>query len=971
MAAPPVFTSLDQVSTGYTVFESDQVLTHTQLNSVAEYADDQIRLSRARLSGVGVACGLRATLSGSRVRVTGGVGVTTDGDLLYLDGDTVCDRFQVYDQSFPAYPPLYQGGDVNGAMHPAWELIPEGTPGSPGRPLSQFAATTGRQLAQTTAVLLMESYRQDDDLCSGTDCDNLGARAVNTRKLLLVGPEAVTALRGGAATPAQAYAGMPGVGAERALLSPSLTTAAQLAQVYRSACNAIHDRLVGALPSVWTAAGAVLGGVVTQAMVNGWTTRLAQYRANFAANGSGIQYYYDFLKDVVDTYNQLRERLFADDTWCSPPITTFPKHLVLGALGATAGADPNRTGWYPSPVTSPTVGYLEHAQFLARRLDAQITHFQVSTASSLAVRVTPSEDENLALGVRAIPFYYAPGGADPLYQYWNYPLVRRGLQMHTGGYHAAAWAPEGSPVRTPLLYQLGRASFFRVEGVVGKPVATALAEVEELIADYNLPFSVGAVLLGSQRTGVVRRPRGVTDLHHLHGIIRQDTQVRLQDAETFTLHYTNTLLQAADAGELFHEQEAERRVQMRGATTSKRTELVSHTSTARAAASGPYASYTLNPQALQTEVDAAIEAALDLSFEIDGLATTGAMNPLDTLAGGTQTHWLPWLDQIIGWKEEKADQKLFFSRFIREHPQLEHFGGVARGGTLVLIHDTGGTVVAEAMLPYTCHQEAADEDEPVLGTPAPRPPVIRTPPVRTKPTPKRTWDREWIFRKPELDVVFEARNDVDEWLQTETEYLRGQIEWQNQYIQQRTATLTNDVIANVGATYENLINNQWSTLDSVASKYSTTRFTGEMGTQPGSTTGVNYNPAATQPRATQTFDDRMLGVMVEETRVREEKVNVLAEMAAAAPQDEALLQQLEAAQAELGRTLEDTAGYLARTGAEVTLGSEAYIAVEQMSRGFTALSGSKTLEATATALDSTVAGGTPMLQVAVKSFIQR
>ena len=42
---------LEGISSGYCVFEKDQVLTHDQLNSIAEYADDQIRLTRVGLSG--------------------------------------------------------------------------------------------------------------------------------------------------------------------------------------------------------------------------------------------------------------------------------------------------------------------------------------------------------------------------------------------------------------------------------------------------------------------------------------------------------------------------------------------------------------------------------------------------------------------------------------------------------------------------------------------------------------------------------------------------------------------------------------------------------------------------------------------------------------------------------------------------------------------------------------------------------
>ena len=42
----------------YPVFERNQVLTSTQLNNLVNYLDQQNRLTRARLIGMGIVCGL-------------------------------------------------------------------------------------------------------------------------------------------------------------------------------------------------------------------------------------------------------------------------------------------------------------------------------------------------------------------------------------------------------------------------------------------------------------------------------------------------------------------------------------------------------------------------------------------------------------------------------------------------------------------------------------------------------------------------------------------------------------------------------------------------------------------------------------------------------------------------------------------------------------------------------------------------
>ena len=107
-----VLKSLEEITTGYSVFEKDQVLTHDQLNSVPNYFDDQTRLTRVKLLGVGIVCGLRVSAQVGNVNVTKGAGLTSDGDLLYLAADTVFDKFKLYNESNPVYGPFYVEGSM-------------------------------------------------------------------------------------------------------------------------------------------------------------------------------------------------------------------------------------------------------------------------------------------------------------------------------------------------------------------------------------------------------------------------------------------------------------------------------------------------------------------------------------------------------------------------------------------------------------------------------------------------------------------------------------------------------------------------------------------------------------------------------------------------------------------------------------------------------------------------------------------
>ena len=79
---------LATITTDYRSFVPDQVLTAEQLNTVFNYLDDQNRLTRICLSGVGIVCGLEVSILSNRITVTEGCGVTTDGDLVKFERES-------------------------------------------------------------------------------------------------------------------------------------------------------------------------------------------------------------------------------------------------------------------------------------------------------------------------------------------------------------------------------------------------------------------------------------------------------------------------------------------------------------------------------------------------------------------------------------------------------------------------------------------------------------------------------------------------------------------------------------------------------------------------------------------------------------------------------------------------------------------------------------------------------------------
>ena len=79
-------TKLSTITTQYRRFTKNQVLTEVNLNEVVDFFDDQDRLTRIYLSGVGIVCGFTVSLNNTQktITVSQGTGITTDGDLFKL-----------------------------------------------------------------------------------------------------------------------------------------------------------------------------------------------------------------------------------------------------------------------------------------------------------------------------------------------------------------------------------------------------------------------------------------------------------------------------------------------------------------------------------------------------------------------------------------------------------------------------------------------------------------------------------------------------------------------------------------------------------------------------------------------------------------------------------------------------------------------------------------------------------------------
>jgi len=727
MADPiQIVRSLDTLADHYAVFEPDQVLTHGQLNSVSDYLNDQLRLSRVTLDGVGLIAGLHVSLQGDgSVRISAGFGVSTDGDLMRLGADTLYDRFRPYDATAAVYPPLHPAE----TMLDLQELVPVGESDVLAVPL----ATLAGGLSDKAVLMLMETVVNDPDLCSGTGCDNLGRDALHRLRFLLISrADAQALLDARPLLPVSARAqALPPLAMRRPALARDITSVGVLAARYRDTANLSLRDLLRALPVLARQCPEVLSDMFGADPTGRWQAALesrASRLANSTASGE-CQVWYSFVKDLIAHWSELREALLRDDGVMLPDVAAFPKHLLLGAL---TEARAQRTGLYPSPLDASARQSAAHGRFMAWKLDALIRAFALP--SDVATVITPSHSEARTLEDRAIPWYFNASDAAPIHVAWNFRLSASRREGQNLGYRSANWA-SSAQARDPLGFAIGGFDFFRVEGHLGRQVETVGNELRRLIADRNLPLQVQEVLLNNDRRLIKRRPPiRHTPLHSLHYLMRQDVSHRLEESQTFGSRYLGDITAAVSAGEVPAASD-----NGLSAITSAGNALSAISSVQASARpvlgqtshSGYKAQMAAGGTAWKASYATALESVGNTRANLGNVSRPDFVSPYDSLVQINTPHWIDWLDDLIQADDDRADDKLLFARFVQDHPGLDHLGGVWRGGTFVLVYDDGGRVVGDFTLPYPAAEvEAPEPVQPPLTRPPYRPPVIVTGGIR-------------------------------------------------------------------------------------------------------------------------------------------------------------------------------------------------------------------------------------------------
>lgn len=501
-------TKLTTITPTYRTFVPDQVLTAGQLNEFLNYFDDQDRLSRIFLSGVGIVCGFNINYnqnSNGELVISQGAGITTDGDLIKLSKADSLDpalenidiselRFthtRAYDDTNAKYKPFFWK-NINGSdtQITLWEAI------SADNAIPTDQKINSRTDLQNLVVLLyLENYEEDPTACTGIDCENQGIKNIRKLRVLLVSQS----------------------DAEYILSNDSVFNANYLISTYlnldevalpRVTVNATNSASFATLRSYYLSAMQSENNI--SKLINGYKNMLAKLGMNTEASyiadkitqlfGTGatypqlfFQYRYDLLQDLVNGYNELKEMFLDSICGCNPDIKSFPKHLMLGRLiplQEDRYLKKYRHGFYKSPILKDEKNWCERFKWYVNRTISMLESFDTNLTAG-EIRITPSNYRSLVED-KAIPFYYGAGSFSRLIDTWNFDKYKVNKQNRNLSYHTSLLDPSG-PIQFPLRYDLEKRNFLRIEGPHGALYQNAMQQINNLKNQYGLAFDVKAL----------------------------------------------------------------------------------------------------------------------------------------------------------------------------------------------------------------------------------------------------------------------------------------------------------------------------------------------------------------------------------------------------------------------------------------------------------------------------------------------
>ncbi len=559
---------MEPIQNSYPVFVANQVLTSRHLNEIFDYLDEQERLTRANLIGIGIVCGLELTTNvadgNTTIRVSKGCGITSQGYLVVVpeEGMTLVSFKSDYLIPDELDYPEFRNPETR-IQYPLWELFPAGEPGT----VALGSDSNNSFLDDKAMLLFLELKKSSLRNCSPQNCDDKGSEVTASLKPLLIGVDDLEKIIKAANS---LDSGLTSSDLESALLeklklpdiplprfnvvntSPATSNDIFAAflnifntnELARSTANALSAAYQAFKPFLQDSYGNDPFGVFKKTFSFLDQSPTATDQVTF------LQYYYDFFDDLLRAYDEFRWKGVELLCACCPSAGLFPRHLMLGLLHPEKATHPGsyRQNYLVSPAVDACSGRSKELLQLFRRL-VEMTHCFTHTPGLLPqlnsrtykalnvdpqISITPTFFGDKPLSGKAIPYYYQHNGTPPLYQLWNNEKTRRNRANQNLSYRYSDFRPVAPDfVSNPLRYDLEFHNFLRIEGHLGKNYQRVLKTLLLLKTQYRLPVEIIALRTGAfddtQSIDISKESVRFQDLEALYDTLREEVLATLTE----------------------------------------------------------------------------------------------------------------------------------------------------------------------------------------------------------------------------------------------------------------------------------------------------------------------------------------------------------------------------------------------------------------------------------------------------------
>ena len=458
------------ITSDYKSFADNQLLTAAQLNLLVQYLDNQDRLSRLALTGAGIVCGMEVSGSGSVLTISQGTALTTDGDLIKLRNKTLNSKkspIAIQGIDFVAYLPFNNHKvqyepflESKESYIPILELLTE----EEAKSFPSSKNISDIKVNDYVVVLYLENYTKPYDVCNESDCDSQGIPEISRLRYFLIDKENVgkVVLKNDTIfNQFEKIKGLTGknVKIER-VIAPTLIqkesiylekyndVAKDATITFNQACKELFDILVSDL-------GFDLP--LSLKVRNIFVSRAFPY----------AQYNYDFLLDLVATYNEIKDLTLKINSICNHNIESFPKHILLGSLDDGS----LRHSFYKSSALASDQSVRQKINSLLNRFDVLLKNFNGNRNNEIQIRASKLCSK---LSDKAIPAYYQENSQ--IRKNWKFGSIESEQQEINNERYIG--------------FDLSCNDFFRIEGAFDLNWATALDAILKKKVEYGLNFDV-------------------------------------------------------------------------------------------------------------------------------------------------------------------------------------------------------------------------------------------------------------------------------------------------------------------------------------------------------------------------------------------------------------------------------------------------------------------------------------------------